>query len=219
MRKFSVQPTLTMQGRTFKGLRGWSGKPSHPPLTSVPVAAYVLGALFDVIAFMGRNNEWSRDFFVAGTFLFIAGSAVSILTSLTGFWDWLRSTQKGTQVRRTANTHALIMVFVTASVLIDIVLRLSDYDTRTHPTVLILVISIVVASLVVVGSMFGGSLVFDYGFNVETASDSPAWQVTEIDVMPGPPAPIDEDMSPATWLADVEEAVTKMTPDPLQKTS
>ena len=33
MRKFSVRPTLTLRGRKFKGLRGWSGKPTHPPLT------------------------------------------------------------------------------------------------------------------------------------------------------------------------------------------
>ena len=97
MRKFSIRPTLTLRGRTFKGLRGWSGKPTHPPLTDLPVAAYILGATFDVIAVVGRNQAWSRDFFRAGTFLFIGGAAVSVLTALTGFWDWLRSTEKGTQ--------------------------------------------------------------------------------------------------------------------------
>ena len=52
MRKFSVRPTLTLKGRTFKGLRGWSGKPLHPPLTDFPIAAYVLAAVFDVAAFV-----------------------------------------------------------------------------------------------------------------------------------------------------------------------
>ena len=33
MRTFSIRPTLTLRGRTFKGIRGWSGKPLHPPLT------------------------------------------------------------------------------------------------------------------------------------------------------------------------------------------
>jgi hypothetical protein len=27
MRRFSVRPALTMKGRTFKGLRGWSTSP------------------------------------------------------------------------------------------------------------------------------------------------------------------------------------------------
>jgi uncharacterized membrane protein len=57
VRKFSVRPTLTMKGRTFKGLRGWSGKPLHPPLTDLPIAASILGAVFDVSsAVAGRDH-------------------------------------------------------------------------------------------------------------------------------------------------------------------
>jgi uncharacterized membrane protein len=185
MRKFSVRPTLTIRGRTFKGLRGWSGKPTHPPLTDIPVAAYILGAAFDIIAFAGQDESWSRDFFRAGTYAFIAGAVVSVFAALTGFWDWLKSTEKGTQARRTANTHAWTMIAVTVLALVDIALRLNDYDTRTYPTVAILVISIVVALLVAVGAAFGGTLVFDYGFNVETAGDSPVWHPSETDVLPG----------------------------------
>ncbi|MGB8857683.1 MAG: DUF2231 domain-containing protein [Ilumatobacteraceae bacterium] len=219
MRKFSIRPTLTLRGRTFKGLRGWSGKPTHPPLTDLPVAAYILGAIFDVIATVGQNHAWSRDFFRAGTFLFIGGAAVSVLAALTGFWDWLRSTEKGTQARRTANTHAWTMIFVTALALADIALRLDGYHTRNHPTVPILVISIMVAALVAVGATFGGSLVFEHGFNVETAGDSPAWHVSETDVMPGDPDPVEDEMSPADRLADTEVAVTSRTPDPFAETN
>ena len=185
MRKFSVRPTLTLRGRKFKGLRGWSGKPTHPPLTDFPVAAYVLAATFDVIAMFGRHEMWARDFFRAGTYVFIGGAAVSVLTALTGFWDWLRSTEKGTQARRTANTHAWTMITVTVLALVDIALRLNVYHTRTHPNVAILVLSIVIALLVSIGATFGGTLVFDYGFNVETAGDSPVWHPSETDVMPG----------------------------------
>jgi len=32
---------------------------------------------------------------------------------------------------------------------------------------------------------FGGSLVFEYGFNVETAGDHPAWHKSDVDVFPG----------------------------------
>ena len=51
MRRFSFRPALTLRGRSFKGPRGWAGKPLHPPLTDVPVGAYVLAAAFDVISF------------------------------------------------------------------------------------------------------------------------------------------------------------------------
>jgi uncharacterized membrane protein len=186
MRRFSIRPTLTRRGRTFKGLRGWSGKPTHPPLTDFPIAAYVLGALFDVISAAGRHHPGgAREFFHAGTFTFIAGAAISLLAALTGFWDWLRSTERGTQARRTVNTHATIMLTVTALAAVDIILRLADYHTHTHPTVAILILSIVIAALVSLGATFGGTLVYDYGCNVETAGDSPVWHVSEVDVLPG----------------------------------
>jgi uncharacterized membrane protein len=185
MRRFSVRPTLTLRGRKFKGLRGWSGKPLHPPLTDFPIAAYILAAVFDVIASIGRHEDWANDFFRAGTYAFIGGALVSVLAALTGFWDWLRSTEKGTQARRTANTHAWTMITVTVLAIIDIALRLNVYHTRTHPTVAILVLSIVIAVLVSFGATFGGTLVYDYGFNVETAGDSPVWHQSERDVLPG----------------------------------
>jgi uncharacterized membrane protein len=185
MRKFSVRPTLTIRGRKFKGLRGWAGKPTHPPLTDFPVAAYIFAAILDVIATIGRHDVWAVDFFRAGTYVFIGGAVVSVFTALTGFWDWLRSTEAGTQARRTANTHAWTMIAVTILALTDIALRLNVYHTRTHPNAAILVLSIVVALLVAVGATFGGTLVFDYGFNVETAGDSPVWHKSETDVLPG----------------------------------
>jgi uncharacterized membrane protein len=185
MRRFSVRPTFTLRGRTFKGLRGWSGKPLHPPLTDFPVAAYVIGAVLDVIAALGRHEAWARDFFRAGTYIFIAGAIVSVFAALTGFWDWLRSTEKGTQARRTANAHASTMIVVTVLAIVNIVLRLNVYHTRTFPTIAILVLSIVIALLVSIGATFGGTLVYDYGFNVETAGDSPVWHQSERDVLPG----------------------------------
>ena len=189
MHRFSFRPALSFRHRKFKGLRGFAGKPFHPPLTDFPIAAYIFGAGFDVIAVVGRHHDWARDFFHAGTYTFIAGAAVSVFAALTGFWDWLRSTEKGTQARRTANTHAWIMLTVTALALADIGLRLASYDTRTYPSVAILTLSVIVAGLVGLGALFGGSLVFDYGFNVETAGDSPVWHKSEHDVLPGEKVP------------------------------
>jgi hypothetical protein len=57
--------------------------------------------------------------------------------------------------------------------------------------------------------------VFEHGFNVGTAGDNPAWHVSKTDVMPGDPAPVEDEMSPADRLADSEVAVTSRTPDPL----
>ena len=185
MARFSFRPALTLRGRKFKGLRGWSGKPLHPPLTDIPIGAYLLAAVFDVISIAGQDNAWARDFYRAGTFAFIAGAAVSLLTALTGFWDWLRSTEAGTQARRTANAHAITMVGVTVLVLVDIALRVFVYPDDAYTGVVVLVLSLVIATFLVVGAVLGGSLVYEYGFNVETAGDSPVWHKSEVDVYPG----------------------------------
>jgi uncharacterized membrane protein len=88
VRKFSVRPTFTLKGRTFKGLRGWSGKPLHPPLTDFPIAAYVLAAVFDVVSAVGgKDHAWARELWHAGTFTFIGGAAVSVFAALTGLWE------------------------------------------------------------------------------------------------------------------------------------
>ena len=46
-------------------------------------------------------------------------------------------------------------------------------------------LSIVIALLVSLGATFGGSLIYEYGFNVETAGDHPVWHKSETDVFPG----------------------------------
>jgi uncharacterized membrane protein len=185
VRHFSFRPALTMRGRTFKGLRGWSGKPLHPPLTAVPIGAYLLAATFDVISMIAQDESWARDFYRAGTFTLIGGAAVSLLTALTGFVDWLRSTEAGTQARRTANAHAITMVTVTVLVLANIAVRVLDQPDAHYTHVVPLVLSLLAAGLTALGGTIGGTLAYDYGFNVETAGDSPVWHQSERDVFPG----------------------------------
>ncbi len=48
-----------------------------------------------------------------------------------------------------------------------------------------MILSVVIALLVSFGATFGGSLVYEYGFNVETAGDHPVWHQSETDVFPG----------------------------------
>jgi uncharacterized membrane protein len=184
MARFSFRPALTLKGRKFFGLRGFAGKPFHPPLTDIPIGAYVLTAAFDLISWVGHDQTWAREFFRAGTFVLIGGAVVSLATALTGYMDWRKSVPKGTQARRTASAHAVTMLTVTALVLIDIGLRLAANDDPATPAG-IAVLSVVVALLVALGATIGGTLVFDYGFNVTSAGDSPVWHRSDRDLMPG----------------------------------
>ncbi|MGH8978930.1 MAG: DUF2231 domain-containing protein [Acidimicrobiia bacterium] len=186
MRRFSFRPSLTLRGRTFKGIRGWAGKPLHPPLTDVPVGAYILAAAFDVISFAGGDDEaWARDFYRAASFALIGGAIVSVFAALTGFWDWKQSTEKGTQARRTVNAHAWTMITVTVLVIAGIVVRVVAYWDEPSTPPLALALTLAAAALTFLGGTIGGTLAYDYGFNVETAGDHPVWHRSEIDVLPG----------------------------------
>ena len=200
MRLFSVRPSLTFRGRTFHGVRGWAGKPTHPPLTDFPIVAYVLVALFDAISFIAHPSGgaggpgFARDLYVAGTYVLVAGAVVSLGAATTGFWDWWKGVDREptgpigrahhTQVWRTINTHATIMLTVTAVVVVDIVVRLLQSDASSAPLA-VTILSVVAGGLVAVGATYGGSLVFDYQFNVEGLSGSTVWDETESDQMPG----------------------------------
>ena len=204
MRTYSFRPSLTLRGRAFKGLRGWAGKPLHPPLTDIPIAAYILAAVFDVISYCaaynnpaakGAGSGVAHDFFAAATYVIIAGAIVSLGAALTGFWDWWKGIErdrstgflgraKHTQVWRTINWHMTVMLTVTAIVVIGIVVRLIQFDQgyAQLPTV---ILSVLAAALVAYGAGYGGSLVYEYQFNVESLEDSTVWDETETDQMPG----------------------------------
>lgn len=181
MRKFSFRPALEFRGRKFKGLRGFAGKPFHPPLTDIPVGAYIIGPVLDLIAFVGRDSSWSADAYRAGGFTLLVGAVVSVATAITGFADWL-NTEKGTQMRRMANAHAWAMILLTLLVVTELALRYIG-DRSDSPDGLIVLLGMMVAGLVALGGTLGGSMVYDFGFNVETASDNHVYHPSEHDII------------------------------------
>ena len=192
---FSIKPSLTLKGREFRGLRGWAGKPLHPPLTDFPIVCYLLTAVFDIISYFAAGSQAAGNCFVAATYVIIAGALVSLGTALTGFWDWWKGMDrqpstgfpgkaKHTQVWRTANWHMSVMLTVTGIVIADIIVRLLQFGDR-HADFTTMILSILAGVLVSYGAAYGGSLVYDYQFNVESLDGSTAWDETETDQLPG----------------------------------
>jgi uncharacterized membrane protein len=66
------------------------------------------------------------------------------------------------------------MVTVTLIVIADIIIRIGQWDDGAVNGV-VLALSSISAIFVSIGASYGGSLVYDHGFNVETAGDSPVW--------------------------------------------
>jgi uncharacterized membrane protein len=189
-RLFSIRPTWSLKGRRFQGLRGFTGKPFHPPLTDFPIVCYALAAVFDLISYFSDvSDPKAHDFFVAATFVMVAGFIVSLGAALTGFMDWWKGIPrdrksgpigkaKHTQVWRTINWHAAVMLTVTAITLIDVILRVSDFE-RGQTSGAWLVLSVLAGALVTYGAAYGGTLVFEYGFNVENVEE--VWMESEED--------------------------------------
>jgi uncharacterized membrane protein len=190
-RIYSIRPAWSLKGRRFQGLRGFTGKPTHPPLTDFPIVCYTLAAIFDVISKVSAYSDpKAQDFFAAATFVMVAGFIVSLGAALTGFFDWWKGIPrdrksgpigraKHTQVWRTINWHATVMLTVTALTIVDLLLRIPNFDeAQTQGSWLVL--SILAGVLVLFGAGYGGALVFDYGFNVQNL-DAP-WQESEEDV-------------------------------------
>ena len=194
-RIFSIRPTWSMKGRRSQGLRGFTGKPFHPPLTDFPIVCYSLAALFDLISFFSdASDPKAHDFFAAATFVMVSGFIVSLGAALTGFMDWWKGIPrdkssgvigkaKHTQAWRTINWHATVMLTVTAITLIDVILRVGGFDEgQTQASWLVL--SLLGAGLVLFGAAYGGTLVFEYGFNVENVSQ--VWEESEEDYVRTP---------------------------------
>jgi uncharacterized membrane protein len=189
-RLYSIRPTWSLKGRRSQGLRGFTGKPFHPPLTDFPIVCYSLAAVFDLVSFFSDGDpERAQDFFAAATFVMVAGFIVSLGAALTGFMDWWKGIPrdrksgpigkaKHTQVWRTINWHAAVMLTVTAITLIDVILRVSDFE-RGQTSGAWLVLSVLAGALVMYGAAYGGTLVFEYGFNVENVEE--VWKESEED--------------------------------------
>jgi uncharacterized membrane protein len=187
---YSIRPTWSLKGRRFQGVRGFTGKPFHPPLTDFPIVCYSLAALFDLISYFSDSADpKARDFFVSATFVMVAGFIVSLGAAITGFFDWWKGIPRNrstgpigrarhTQVWRTINWHATVMVTVTVLTLVDLLLRIPNFD-RGQTELSWLVLSVVGAGLVLFGAAYGGALVFEYGFNVENVEE--VWKESEED--------------------------------------
>ena len=193
-RIYSIRPTLSLKGRRFQGVRGFTGKPFHPPLTDFPIVCFTLAALFDLVSYFSSTSDpKARDFFVAATFVMVAGYVVAVLAIITGFWDWWKGIPrdrksgpigkaKHTQVWRTINWHATVMITAQVATFLNLIQRVPNFEEgQTQP--LWLILSLIAAALVLFGAAYGGTLVFEYGFNVENVEE--VWRENEVDKFPG----------------------------------
>jgi uncharacterized membrane protein len=154
--------------RLLELIKGWPGKPSHPPLTDASIGAYTVGVAMLVLGTLGLEEEQMAH----GSLLAIGGGlALALPTALTGLLDWL-DIPKGTPARTTATVHLLTMLTATVVFALTFVAQLDGYDEGRVGT-LALVLGLAAEGLLTAGGYLGGTIVFVYGVRVLNRAETP----------------------------------------------
>jgi uncharacterized membrane protein len=149
-------------------LKGWAGKPSHPPLTDASIGSYTVGVAMLVLGALGIEEEKMA----AGALLAIGGGLIlAAPTALTGLLDWL-DIPKGTPAKTVATIHLLTMLTATVVFALTFVAHLDGYDDGRVET-LSWTLGVVAEGLLAAGGYIGGSLVFVYGVRSLNNSRTP----------------------------------------------
>jgi len=152
--------------RRFKSLLHgtWLRHPLHPLLTDIPIGAWVLAAIFDVIWFLNRGaNAWSAR---AAEATITIGILLALAAVVTGLADW--SDSYGAE-RRVGFWHGLLNSSALLLYIVSLIIRLQIGSGESLFGAILGFIGLVT---VTVGSYLGGDMVFGKG----TAVNHTAWE-------------------------------------------
>jgi uncharacterized membrane protein len=149
-------------------IKGWPGKPSHPPLTDASIGAYTAGVAMLVAGKLGLQTPQMA----VGSLIAISGGLVLALpTALTGLLDWL-SIPKGTPTRTVATIHLFTMLTATVLFALTWLAQRPGYNDEEIRT-LGLILGLVAEATLAAGGFLGGTIVFVYGKRVLKRPETP----------------------------------------------
>lgn len=149
-------------------VKGFPGHPSHPPLTDASIGAYTVATAMLVLGAAGME---SRQMAYGGLLALSGGLLVAVPTAITGLIDWLEM-ERGTQARRTATVHLVVMVSATVVFAVSWLLQRPGYldgSVRTGGWIA----AAIAEALLAVGGYVGGTIVFHYGHRVLNQRETP----------------------------------------------
>ena len=148
-------------------IKGFPGKPSHPPLTDASIGAYTAGSVMLILGAAGIEEREMAH----GSLLAISGGLLlAAPTALTGLLDWL-DLPKGTPVRKVATIHLFTMVGATILFALTWLAHLDGYEDGTVSGAA-MALGLVALALLAAGGYIGGSLAFVYGVRVLKRPDA-----------------------------------------------
>ena len=142
----------------------WLGHPLHPLITDIPIGAWVLTALFDIIWLISpASYSWAAQ---GAALVLLIGVLGGLAAVVTGSADW--SDTYGAE-RRTGLWHLLLNVSALILYMISLVFRFyaPGWESLTGA-----ILGFIAVVTVTVGSYFGGAMVFGNG----TGVNHTAWE-------------------------------------------
>ena len=155
-------------GRLIALVKGFPGKPSHPPLTDASIGAYTVGVAMLVAGKLGLQD---RQMAYGALIAISGGLLLAAPTALTGLLDWL-TIEKGTTRKTVATVHLVTMVTATLVFAGAWLAQRPGYNHGKIET-LGLVLGLAAEALLALGGYIGGALVFAYGVRVVKRTDAP----------------------------------------------
>jgi len=149
-------------------LKGFPGKPLHPPLTDASIGSYTLGV---AALIAGKASLQTPEMSHAALIAISFGLLMAAPTAITGLVDWL-DIPRGTPARTVATTHLVLMVTTTLLFAVTWLLQRPGYNADEIRGGA-LVMGIVAELFLAVGSNVGGANVFVYGIRVLKREDTP----------------------------------------------
>lgn len=146
--------------RRFKSLLHgtWLHHPLHPAITDVPIGAWLLAALFDIVWLVAPSaNAWAAR---GAEVAIIVGILGALGAAVTGMADW--SDSYGAE-RAVGLYHAGLNTLALLLYILSVALRLG---TSAGESVFAAVIGFVAIVIVLVAAYLGGDMVFDKGVGV-----------------------------------------------------
>ena len=143
-------------------LAGPYGHPFHPMLVTVPIGAWVCSLVFDVASHLDSPGALSAG----ARWLIAIGVLAALAAASVGFLDFF-TIPSGTRAHRTAVTHMVLNLGITAGFAVNFAWRLGDTSATPAGPLALSVVSL--AALGVSGAL-GGKLAYRYGVRVAAES-------------------------------------------------
>lgn len=160
--------------RRFKSLLHgtWLGHPLHPAITDIPIGAWLLTLIFDIVWLVSPSaNGWAAR---GAEWLALIGILAAVGAAITGLADW--SDSYGAE-RTVGLYHAGLNSLALVLYIISFALRLS---ASTGESVAAAIIGFLGVASVLVAAYLGGDMVFGKG----TGVNHTAWQEGSHDFVP-----------------------------------